>query len=274
MQAGYYTGEAVDIGTDVQLFPDDSSFEDRWDLERQYNIPVKHEGNRVIIADRPWEQNIGGPSVLYDEEEGIFCMWYALFDPAAYGYQYGTSRWDPKLHGYPYMISYAESEDGLSWKKPLLKQFPYRGFERTNIVLTGKKKAQGFRFPDNPQGMGLVRIKRDRFAGLYAGTSGGFLLSRELLAGGNRLLLNCASLHGAFLRKEGVRPEIKVEILDADDLTVPGFSFQDCENINMDDMSHRVTWKGKTDISAIRGKRIYLRFFLRSAHLFSFRFAD
>ena len=488
MNESYFLGNAQDIGQEVQLLVDDCAFEDRWDVQRQLNIPARHPRNPVLVPDRPWEATVSGPSVLYDAEEGTFRMWYLLADSEAHGHQYGTNHWDPKLHGYPYMISYAESSDGVTWTKPLLEKHSYRGFDRTNIVLTGRMKAQGFRvihtpepvrelgrfmivfrdnlpdaggnqllvffssngidwtpfeenpiyssaldtehnlvydggrgrwllytrpnalsvnknllavkeniktriavavsedlknwgptrevlcpdeldgpfffdhmlvekygnqflgflaiqprdgdakghlelvsspdglqwrrsgvrepflgpgsegdwdgghvwllknivpvgdwlylyygasqrpwrcrFPENPRAIGLARIRRDRFAGQFAGVGGGFLLSREVKVAGNRLLINCCPIHGAFTRKHGATSEMKVELLDSPARPIPGYTFDDCDSMRVDSLAHPVSWRGKADISALRDQSVYIRFFIRSAYLFAFRFAE
>ena len=147
----YFFGEVQEPGVEEQLFLHSYAYADRWDVEQQVNKPAKYSHNPVLMPDQLWEQAVGMPNVLYDQEAGMFRMWYALYDSAAYGYQYGTSHWDAKLHGYPYMISYAESPDGIHWDKPLFDRIPYGGFGRTNIVFTGIKKAQEFHVLHSPE---------------------------------------------------------------------------------------------------------------------------
>ena len=107
MNDTYFLGKVCDPGQEVQLLIDGSAIEDRWDVECRLNQPEKHPKNPVVTADQPWEESIGGPSVLYDAVAQRFRMWYALYDSTAWGHQYRTSEWDPARHGYPYMVSYA-----------------------------------------------------------------------------------------------------------------------------------------------------------------------
>ena len=135
MDNSYFMGNPVIVGQDVNLFIDEFAYEDRWDMERKINTPSKYSDNPVIVADQPWEQSVGAPSVLYDSEEGFFRMWYAVYDSAAYGYQYNMpdnhmpvdeiTTWNPAIHGYPYMVGYAESTDGMNWTKPRIKGKSY-----------------------------------------------------------------------------------------------------------------------------------------------------
>ena len=47
-------------------------------------------------------------SILYDEEEKLYKMWYTLM------------RWKGETSDGPRGVAYATSEDGLRWKKPIL----------------------------------------------------------------------------------------------------------------------------------------------------------
>ena len=42
------------------------------------------------MADQPWEQTVGLPNVIYDKEDGVFRMWYAVYDSFA---------WEGSKHG-------------------------------------------------------------------------------------------------------------------------------------------------------------------------------
>jgi len=145
-QAHYFAGEAKDLGHGTQLFLDPSAYADRWDVVARVNEPAKHPANPVVVPDQPWEYSIGLPSVLYDGQDKIFRMWYANYDQ---GKLFGGSSLE-KYKRYPYMISYAESKDGVIWTKPLFDQVPYMGYEKTNIIFTGHNRATGFHVMHTP----------------------------------------------------------------------------------------------------------------------------
>jgi hypothetical protein len=116
--------------------------------------------------------------------------------------------------------------------------------------------------------------------GQYADVNGGWLLSREVKVSGNRLLVNSSPEHRAWNhRRHGY---VKVELLDRSSgpwkkyggLYIEGYSQDDCDRIGADEYEHVVSWKGNPDLSALRGKNIYIRFWLKSAYLFGFRFAE
>lgn len=102
-------------------------FFDNWGLEivsnltRRIEQPVKHPRNPLFIADQPWEhgnmQTYGSVIKLAGRP---FQLWYS------------TIRAKP----YNICLCYAQSDDGLTWHKPLLDFVRFRG-RKTNIVMDG-----------------------------------------------------------------------------------------------------------------------------------------
>lgn len=133
-------------------------------------------------------------------------------------------------------------------------------------------------------GIGVCRLRRDRFIGQRAGEATGYLLTRQFILEGSRLVINCASLHpgtrhpGHPYQKES--DGIRVAIIQAPDFktretrwetAVPGFALEDCDRIFTDNLSHTVTWKGDPDLSRLKGHPVYLCFQLKNADLYSFQ---
>jgi len=86
-----------------------------------------------------------------------------------------------------------------------------------------------------------------------------------------------------------VAGSIRVEIQDETGKAIPGFRLQDCDEIFGDQLGQVVTWRrGHADVldeglkeipnkpsdlsRALRGKTIHLRFVMKAADLYSFRF--
>jgi hypothetical protein len=74
---------SIDIGTTKQLFIDDYVISEMDNCRRQFHRPKRVETNPLIEADQSWEQGndgvyLYGGSVLFDEEEQLFKMWYQL----------------------------------------------------------------------------------------------------------------------------------------------------------------------------------------------------
>ncbi len=90
---------------------------------------------RVIIPDRPWEDNRISPYATFLEDDGILRCWY----------ENGGG------------LGYAESADGVNWKKPSLGLCEWKGSRDNNLVpVVGlevdPEKASGF-----PHGCGIFK---------------------------------------------------------------------------------------------------------------------
>lgn len=103
-----------------QLFADDYRVEMTTNVELCLHPGVKAP-EPVLRPDQPWEMDatyLYG-TVLFDEEAGLYKMWYQTFHPRlndAY-------------------ICYATSPDGQRWTKPSLGLVNWRGSAENNIVL-------------------------------------------------------------------------------------------------------------------------------------------
>lgn len=101
-------------------------------FERQGDLPV-------MISEYPWEkESVMNPYVLFDEARGVFRMWYA----AGETYE-------------PNAIGYAESEDGIRWRKSPLNP----------IVVKGRE----FYDRDRVGGCEVKQLPDGRFAMFYIG---------------------------------------------------------------------------------------------------------
>jgi len=65
---------------------------------------------------------------------------------------------------------------------------------------------------------------------------------------------------------------VAVEIQDAAGKPLPGFALADCQPITYDSIDKVMTWKQGGDVSALAGKAVRLRWVLKDADVFSFRF--
>ena len=123
----------VDIGSRRQLLLDDHVIERTEGAQRRLHRPKRYGHVPLLEADRPWEQGGNGVSllggtVLYDEEECTFKMWYRNSRVVRTNAGYET----PHTRGYT--SCYAVSEDGLNWEKPDIGQVDFEGSTRNNIL--------------------------------------------------------------------------------------------------------------------------------------------
>jgi hypothetical protein len=103
----------------------------------------------------------------------------------------------------------------------------------------------------------------DGFASLRAAADPGELVTRPITFKGDRLVMNFAT------RPEG---HVRVEVQDAEGKPLPGLTLDDCPPIRGDEIEHEVAWKGDAKLGALAGKPVRLRFHLRDADVYSFRF--
>jgi len=122
----------VEIDSKRQLLVDDYLVASRGGLVREWHEAVKHPGNPVMVGDLPWENNDGGNQIIplelrRDPETGVFRMWYSV--RLRYTEPGGVSVRFPTL--------YAESDDGVAWRKPNLGVLEYEGSTENNFVIHG-----------------------------------------------------------------------------------------------------------------------------------------
>ena len=105
----------------------------------------------------------------------------------------------------------------------------------------------------------------DGFVSVRAGAEEGELFTKPLTFTGDRLVLNFATAEGGSLQ---------VELQDETGEPIDGFSLADCVPLNGDEIEHAVRWQTGADVQALADRPIRLRFALKDADLYSFRFAQ
>ncbi len=107
-------------------------------------------------------------------------------------------------------------------------------------------------------------LRVDGFVSLHAPFGGGALITKPIKFQGRNLLLNfSASAAGS----------IGVEILHGQvDTAIEGFGLADCVELLGDDLERPVRWTQGSDLSKLSGEVVRLRFALRDADLYAFRF--
>lgn len=108
------------------LFWDDHDVLYRSGTTRVLHPAIRHSDRPLIAQTRPWEVAIGWTSVYRDPASGKYQLWYQAYA--------GHRAGDKKLKC---VVCYAESDDGLNFRKPDLDLVPFKEHARTNIVLVG-----------------------------------------------------------------------------------------------------------------------------------------
>jgi hypothetical protein len=246
--------------------------------------PRAHHRRRVAIAESPdlvhWSKvrNVLGPEEGDENEFDNIAVvpWgdvlvgvVGIFEEA---YDFSVQRSHTEL---------AFSVDGRRWERvPGRQHFisPTGGkedFDRDSVncssaaftdQVTGELTLHYNGYSNSGRGdeytaIGTVRIPRDRFVEQRAGDQPGYLLTKEIVLEGRRLEINCRSAG-----------QIKVELAEYPGQAIAGYGLDDCDVIRGDHLSHPVTWGGGTrDLSALRGRSVYIRFMLQDAGLWSLR---
>lgn len=106
-------------------------------------------------------------------------------------------------------------------------------------------------------------LRLDGFVSVNGSAKGGELLTKKIKFTGKSLNLNfSASAAGG----------IRVEILDDQGGPIPNFTMADSDVIFGDSVKRTATWKGNSDVSALEGKAVQIRFSITDADLYSFQF--
>jgi hypothetical protein len=106
-------------------------------------------------------------------------------------------------------------------------------------------------------------MRIDGFVSVHAGIKEGSITTKLIKFGGKELEINYST---------SAAGSVKVELLDADGKPIPGFSKEDAGEIIGNEIKRIVSWKNNPSVSAISGQPVRLKFYLKDADLFSFKF--
>ena len=115
----------LDIGSRRELFVDDFLIE-RLTGKAQWRLHHPEPRDIVLMHDSPWEGNGCGYHSLFQDGE-LYRMYYK-----AVQIEFAKGR---SALGHPYFCCYAESDDGIRWRKPALGLHEFNGSKANNILL-------------------------------------------------------------------------------------------------------------------------------------------
>jgi hypothetical protein len=113
-----------------------------------------------------------------------------------------------------------------------------------------------------PKRLRRYTLRIDGFVSLHAGARGE-CVTRPLVFRGKELTVNFATSAAGHVR---------VELQDAAGRPFPGFALADSDELFGDALERPVTWKDKSDVSALAGRPVRIRFLLRDADLYALKF--
>ena len=106
-------------------------------------------------------------------------------------------------------------------------------------------------------------VRIDGFVSVHAPMSGGEAVTKPLRFAGKNLVINYAT---------SAAGSVRVEIQDEQGEPIPGFALAESQDIFGDQVERIVSWKAGDDVSELAGKAVCLRFVMKDAGLYSFRF--
>lgn len=106
-------------------------------------------------------------------------------------------------------------------------------------------------------------LRLDGLSSARAGYSGGELITKPLRFDGSQLELNFST---------SAPGGIRVELQDASGAPIPGFTLADSTELIGDEIERVYSWKGGANVASLQGRPIRLRFVMKDANLYAFRF--
>ena len=115
-----------------------------------------------------------------------------------------------------------------------------------------------------PGAIGRLRMRRDGFVAQDAGAEEGRLTTVPFQMPGGRLEVDMDA---------SARGWLQVEILDATGHALWGYARAESDRLMYNDLAQTASWRGEPDLSALRGRKVRLRFSGQFARLYGFRFS-
>lgn len=213
---------------------------------------------------------------------------YLMFPSAYYHYQEDWARrmgtTDPRNDG-TLDIRFATSRDGKSWNRldrhPFIRLGVAGGFASAYAYMASgcicrpeeicfyygvSDHTHGNYDPARDKFLGTItraRMRLDGFVSVDTEYTGGEFTTPVLLFSGNQLTLNTDTSAGGHVR---------VELQNESAQPLAGFSADECDPINGNFIQKVVSWHGNPPLQAWAGKPVRLRFVMRDAKLYSFKF--
>lgn len=172
---------------------------------------------------------------------------------------------------------FMSSRNGMFWSRCFLEAWIRPGPDAKNwtdrntmpaygIVVTAPDEwsmyiSEHYRHADNR--LRRVTLRKQGFASMYAGATGGEFVTSRLRFTGKALHLNYAT---------SAAGSIQIEVQDEKGEAFPGFSLDEMSPLFGDETDAIVRWKSGNDISVLRGKTVRLRVKMKDADLFAYRF--
>jgi len=169
------------------------------------------------------------------------------------------------------------SRGGTRYDRTFMEAFVRPGMDLRNWVSRANTAVLGV-VPTGPGEMSLyvarhkgqpshyierLALRLDGFASVRASYAGGEMLTRPLTFSGRRLVINCST---------SAAGSVRVEIQDLAGRAMAGRALAESIPIIGDEIDRAVAWKDGSDLGALSGRPVRLRFVLKDADLYAIQF--
>ncbi len=153
--------------------------------------------------------------------------------------------------------------DDLNWTDR--NNYPIWGIVQTSEREWSMYISEHYRHEQVPGQLRRLSIRPYGFSSLRAGHAGGHCLTKPLIMEGEDLRVNFATSAAGML---------KVALCHEDGSEMNGFGFEDMEPMWGDDLDRSVVWKNDKGIAQFSGRPVRIKFYLKDADLYAFRFLN
>lgn len=225
----------------------------------------------IDCGDTPWEHFYTNSCIQYERAPGTYLMFPSRFvhdrvPNPEWTYDTGVSD-----------IVFMSSRDGSNFDRSFLEAFIRPGTDFNNwhdrgiyfevgILHTSDTEMTMYGMENAHLPTQRIRrytLRTDGFVSVNGGFKGGEFTTRPLIFSGSSLELNYAT---------SAVGSLKVEIQNADGHAIPGFGLDDFPEKFGDEIDGKVSWNGGGDVSSLAGKPVRLRFLLKDADIYAFKF--
>jgi hypothetical protein len=143
--------------------------------------------------------------------------------------------------------------------------------DRLYFYVSGRRGVPGTQEP-GVCSTGLATLRRDGFVSMDAPPSSRHVHRLDLASGPGMLITRPIRFTGRYLFVNVAAPdgELRVEVLDRDGTTLPGYALADCEPVRGDVVRARVRWRTAAHLGEVTGRPVRFRFRLTRGSLYAF----
>ncbi len=171
------------------------------------------------------------------------------------------------------------SRDGVHWQRPFPEAWVRAGLDDRNwthrntcpgigiLPLSATEWSmyisEHYGWPDNR--LRRLSLRPWGFAAVHAGCQGGCVVTHPLIVDGSELRINFST---------SAVGSVRIELQDGDGRAIPDYGLDDMRPIYGDRVDQTVAWKNGKDLVQLAGRPLRLRFDLKDADVFAFRFLN